>query len=145
MTSSLFLAGVVVLAAGCSSAAVPDSTTLADTSSTSTEPGQSLSPIPDHVLIDLDGDVIDAVLETASEELDLNRTELEPVVAVAVTWSDDSLNCSQDGRRPTAYPVKGLWVVLTDGQRIFDYRAGENSEFARCEGGGPPAQTHVGS
>lgn len=133
--------------AGCSNSADPSpgSTASEPPTPSTTSTTEQFSTIPERLLIDLDADVVERVISVAARELELDVIDLEPVVAVAVTWGNDSLNCPRSDEAATEVATDGFWIVLTDGRRIYDYRAGEDGVFRACENGGPPATTKVGS
>ena len=150
MSKVLAVVALAVLAAACGGETSSDETTTTAGDDTSTtggpRPPVSLAPgttIPSDVGVYLDEKIVSEVISQAAREHELEESQLSAVVASQVTWSDGSLNCPQPGQVYTQALVDGLWVVLTDGSRIFDYRAGGDGAFRSCQDGSPPATTYV--
>lgn len=76
---------------------------------------------------------LDALLERASDDLGLNVDEIRVVRAEAVTWSDGSNGCPQEGMAYTQALVPGYRVVLDAAGERIHYHAGGQGEFVRCD------------
>lgn len=76
---------------------------------------------------------LDALLERASRDLGLDVDEIRVVRAEAVTWSDGSNGCPQEGMAYTQALVPGYRVILDAAGERIHYHAGGQGEFFRCD------------
>lgn len=61
------------------------------------------------------------------------ESAIEVISAEGVTWSDGSLGCPQPGMMYTQALVEGSRVVLSHGERFYDYHAGTDDQSFLCE------------
>lgn len=81
---------------------------------------------------DLPNGLIDDVIALAEEETGVDRSEIEVVVAEAVTWSDGSIGCPEEGMAYTQALVPGYRVILdVDGEELA-FHASEQADFQPC-------------
>lgn len=79
------------------------------------------------------GDLLNAILDDASQRTGLASEVLVVRRAEAVTWSDGSLGCPMPGMFYTQALVDGYQIVLDAGGQSLDYRAGDNLYFRLCD------------
>jgi hypothetical protein len=76
--------------------------------------------------------MIEDVLALAEAETGVDPSEIEVVVAEAVTWSDGSIGCPEEGMAYTQALVPGYRVVLNIAGEELAFHAAENGEFSPC-------------
>jgi hypothetical protein len=76
--------------------------------------------------------MLDDVLALAEEETGVDRSEIEVVLAEAVTWSDGSIGCPEEGMMYTQALVPGYRVVLDFAGEELTFHAPESGEFFPC-------------
>ena len=103
--SALFL----LLAAGC---ATPEGT-------------DEMSSVP--------ADILQAISQDAANVTATDVSEVEVIMAKAVTWNDGSLGCPEPGMLYTQALVDGYQVVLRVADRELDYRVASSGDFRLCE------------
>ena len=89
---------------------------------------------------DMSGNVPADILQTISQDAATvtatDVSDVELVMAKAVTWNDGSLGCPEPGMMYTQALVDGYQVVVRAADQEFDYRVGRSGAFMICEGGG---------
>lgn len=80
----------------------------------------------------LSDELVDGVITLAEEETGVDRSEIEVVVAEAVTWSDGSIGCPEEGMAYTQALVPGYRVILDIAGEELAFHAAENGEFSPC-------------
>lgn len=80
-------------------------------------------------------DILQAISEDAAAVTATEISDVEVVMAKAVTWNDGSLGCPEPGMMYTQALVDGYQVVVRAADQELDYRVGRNGEFRICEGG----------
>jgi hypothetical protein len=134
----LWLAGAVLLLAGCTVAtpansgaqpldppAVTTPNPPLPTATPAAPAGAAASGIP--------GNLLNAVLDDASQRTGLARDTLVVTRAEAVTWNDGSLGCPEPGMFYTQALVEGYQIVIDTNAQSLDYRAGDNQYFRLCD------------
>lgn len=76
--------------------------------------------------------MLDGVIALAEEQTGVDRSEIAVVLAEAVTWSDGSIGCPEDGMMYTQALVPGYRVVLEVGGEELAFHAPENGDFSPC-------------
>ena len=129
----LFLATVVIV--GCSSTGVAPSNSVSDMPPS---PGDTTAlPSPPDGLTEAD---LVSLIELASVETGVQIDEIEFVTAEAVTWSDGSLGCPEEGQAYTQALVPGYRVVLDVAGDEVAYHASDSGDFRPCAHPIPPVE-----
>ena len=89
---------------------------------------------------DVDQQIIDEVVQQAAEDTGVGADEITVVTAEAVTWSDGSIGCPQEGMAYTQALVPGFRIVLDVAGEEIHYHAGSDGEFFPCDDPQPPAE-----
>jgi hypothetical protein len=76
--------------------------------------------------------MLDEVLALAEEETGVDRSEIEVVLAEAVTWSDGSIGCPEDGMMYTQALVPGYRVILDVAGEETAFHAPQSGDFFAC-------------
>lgn len=84
--------------------------------------------------------MLDEVIALAEEETGVDRSEIEVVLAEAVTWSDGSIGCPEDDKVYTQALVPGYRVILDIAGDELAFHAPESGEFFRCANPIAPAE-----
>ena len=79
-----------------------------------------------------------SLVELASAETGVQAGEIQVVTAEAVTWSDGSLGCPEEGQAYTQALVPGYRVVLDVAGDEVAYHASEAGDFRACANPMPP-------
>lgn len=74
-----------------------------------------------------------AALADCSRRSGKNAGELRVVTARHVTWHDASLGCPEPDMGYAQVLTNGYWLVISDGEREYDYRSGGKGRLAFCE------------
>ena len=82
-----------------------------------------------------------SLVEQASAETGVPIAEIQVVTAQAVTWSDGSLGCPEEGQMYTQALVPGYRVVLDVAGEELAYHASQSAEFAPCDDPQPPVDS----
>lgn len=82
---------------------------------------------------DVDEEMLDALMEQASEEAGVSTDEITVISAESVTWSDGSLGCPEPGMAYTQALVPGYRVVLDVAGEEIHYHAGSDGSFFACD------------
>ena len=77
--------------------------------------------------------MLDEVIALAEEATGVDRSEIEVVLAEAVTWSDGSIGCPEEGMMYTQALVPGFRVVLDVAGVVVELLAGTDAEFFPCD------------
>lgn len=126
-TCSTMICLVTVLLVGCrssnSSATDPAAPQRPDgeTAPTGIEPGEAI-PLQMYA-----GALADCAARSGK-----NEDTLRVVRAEVVTWRDGSLGCPAPGLGYSQALVDGFWLVISDGELEYDYRAGRGGSFMYC-------------
>jgi hypothetical protein len=73
-----------------------------------------------------------SLVELASTDAGVQLDEIRVVTAAAVTWSDGSLGCPEDGQMYTQALVPGYRVILDVAGEELAYHASETGDFRAC-------------
>lgn len=84
--------------------------------------------------------MLDELLQFASDETGVPVDEISVVTAESVTWSDGSLGCPEPGMGYTQALVPGYRVVLDVAGEEIHYHAGSDGEFFACDDPQPPIE-----
>lgn len=84
--------------------------------------------------------MLDEVIALAEEETGVDRSEIEVVLAEAVTWSDGSIGCPEEGMMYTQALVPGYRVVLDIAGERLAFHAARDGEFSPCANPVAPAE-----
>ena len=76
--------------------------------------------------------IVDAAVRDAASRLNVDPKAVEVMRAQAVTWSDGSLGCPEDGMMYAQALVPGYRVTLRAAGQMLDYHAGANGHVALC-------------
>jgi hypothetical protein len=76
--------------------------------------------------------MIDEVIALAEQETGVDRSEIKVVLAEAVTWSDGSLGCPEEGMMYTQALVPGYRVILDIAGEELAFHASQTGEFSPC-------------
>lgn len=76
--------------------------------------------------------MLEEVISLAEQETGIDRSEIEVVRAEAVTWSDGSIGCPEEGVAYTQALVPGYRVVLQIAGDEVAFHASENGDFRLC-------------
>ena len=76
--------------------------------------------------------VTEQALADAARRAGLPRTQLSVIEAAAVTWSDGSLGCPEEGMSYTQALVPGFRVRIAADSAILDYHAGRSGGALLC-------------
>ena len=76
--------------------------------------------------------MLDSVVEVAARDTGIAADEIRVVTADAVTWSDGSLGCPEDGQMYTQALVPGYRVVIEVAGEELSYHASESGDFRAC-------------
>lgn len=82
---------------------------------------------------DMDREMLDSLIEQASEEAGVGEDEISVVNAEAVTWSDGSIGCPKEGMSYTQALVPGYRVILDVAGEEVHYHAGSDARFFACD------------
>ncbi len=104
------------------------------------KPPERIPPTPptEPVTGEVPEDLLQAIIRDLSQKTGAEAGAITVARAEAVTWNDGSLGCPQPGMMYTQSIVSGYWVVLTLGEKEYDYRASQAGYFLQCEKGLPP-------
>jgi len=81
-------------------------------------------------------DILQAISQDAATVTATDVSDVELVMAKAVTWNDGALGCPEPGMMYTQALVDGFQVVVRAADQELDYRVGRDGTFMICEGGG---------
>ena len=79
--------------------------------------------------------IVDAAVRDAAQRLTVDAATIDVVSARAVTWSDGSLGCPEDGMMYSQALVPGYRVTLRAAGQVLDYHAAANGHVALCPPG----------
>ena len=88
--------------------------------------------------VDVPAAMLDAVVQLAADDTGIAPGEIRVVTAEAVTWSDGSLGCPEEGQMYTQALVPGYRVVLDVAGEEVAYHASEAADFRACADPMPP-------
>lgn len=103
-------------------------------SSTSRPPFQTTTPgpiAPSGTAVEVPAATWDALVADLESRGVTDAPEL--VSAEAVTFADGSLGCASPGQSYTQAQVDGMRVVVTAGDKTYDYRFGTGTALVLCE------------
>ncbi|MFT3891357.1 MAG: hypothetical protein QM730_06960 [Anaerolineales bacterium] len=83
--------------------------------------------------------------ENLANRLSIPTTEIRVVAAQAVTWSDASLGCPQEGYAYAQVLTPGYLILLEHGNLRYEYHAGKGSEVTYCPNPIPPIPADPGN
>lgn len=138
---SVVALGIVVLAVtACAADMAADPSGGSDRPPRSEGPGEPTStPSSGSAVGDVPATIVAAILDDAAERSGVAHEELVVSRAVAMTFSDGSLDCPEPGMAYTQALVDGYQVEIVAGGETLDYRVGTGGSFRLCEAAGPPA------
>jgi hypothetical protein len=96
-------------------------------------PQAALTLQPGTVSGEVPEDLLATIRQDLAARLQVSAKELTVVRAETATWRDSSLGCPQKGMHYLQVIVYGYWVVLSDGDRTYDYRVDDRGYFILCE------------
>lgn len=79
-----------------------------------------------------DTEAVANAISDLAQRLSVAPDEVSLVEAKAVTWPNGSLGCPQEGQVYTQALVEGFQVLVSHGDRIYDYRANELGDVRLC-------------
>ena len=122
------LAAAALLAACSTSGSSPA------TGSEGTTPSSSQLEIPHSSTGsgEVPADQVEQVVTDAASGAGVDPSDVEVVVAEAVTWPDGSIGCPQPGQAYTQALVPGFRVVVEIEGEEMSFHAAEDGEFAFC-------------
>lgn len=136
MARLLTLVTLGLLLVACTTGGTPPDTDGSPTSSATSptrSPGGSTTPREGGSIWDVDEEMIDAVVEQAAADAGVAADEISVVSADAVTWSDGSIGCPQEGMGYTQALVPGYRVILDVAGEEVHYHAGSDARFFACD------------
>ena len=77
-------------------------------------------------------DLLSAIMADLVQQGNLLREDIRVERAESVVWPDGSLGCPVPGEMYTQAQVPGFWVVLSAGNKKYDYRASSTGHFRLC-------------
>jgi hypothetical protein len=105
-----------------------------------TDGAPTLSPLPTVApptdggsIGQMDQQMIDDLLEQAAQETGVALDEIRIVTAEAVTWSDGSIGCPEEGMGYTQALVPGFRAVIEVAGEEMHYHAGSDGQFVACD------------
>lgn len=124
---------------GPSTTTDPAPTTVADDAPGSTAPGPSVpgSIAPSDTAVDptlgpTAQGLVAIALQDLQERFDVSSDDVTVVTVEEVTWRDASLGCPQKDMQYQQVLTPGTRIVLTDGDRTFNYHAGAGRDPFYC-------------
>jgi hypothetical protein len=128
------LAGLLLtpLLAACAATSGSPAASASERTIPSPDPIPSEAAAPSAGSDGLPADMLDEVIALAEEETGVDRSEIEVVLAEAVTWSDGSIGCPEDGMMYTQALVPGYRVILDVAGEELAFHAPESGEFFPC-------------
>jgi len=87
-----------------------------------------------------DGDPEVLAIQDAADRAGVDRADIEVVTNEAVTWSDGSLGCPEEGQFYTQALVEGYRIVVEAGTETFEYHGADGQPPAYCADPQPPVQ-----
>jgi len=99
----------------------------------------TIPPSDEPVTGEVPAEIMAALVADAAERAGVDEDAVEVVEALAVTWSDGSLDCPEPGMSYTMALIDGYHVILeADGEEL-DYRVTGQGGFRLCENGERPS------
>jgi hypothetical protein len=126
------LFAVPLLAACAAGTGAPSPSERAVSSTEPAIPTEAAAPTADDGANALPTGMLEDVLAVAEEETGVDRSEIEVILAEAVTWSDGSIGCPEDGMMYTQALVPGYRVLLDVAGEELAFHAPESGEFFPC-------------
>lgn len=84
-------------------------------------------------------ELMEQLVDEAAALAGVRLGDVQIVRAEAVTWSDATLGCPEEGEGGAQVLTDGYWVVLEAGGQEYDFRAAESGPPRLCpEGQGEP-------
>lgn len=83
----------------------------------------------------LPSDLLNAVLDDASQRTGVAPEALIVTQAEAMTWNDGSLGCPEPGMFYTQALVDGYWIIIDADGQMLDYRVQSSGALRVCEQG----------
>jgi hypothetical protein len=136
-------ATLALLLGACAGTGTPDETDPSPTDDGRPDletPDVTMPGGDDGVNGDITQQMLDALLEQASDETGVPVDEISVVTAEAVTWSDGSLGCPEPGMGYTQALVPGYRVVLDVAGEEIHFHAGSDGAFFACDDPQPPIE-----
>jgi hypothetical protein len=136
-----FAAALALAACAAQSGTSPSDASFSDAGrpTISAPPLATVPPSDEPVTGEVPDEILDAIIADAAERASVDPRGVEVIQAVAVTWSDGSLDCPEPGMAYTQALVDGYHVILRAGDEELDYRVTGQGGFRVCEGGGRPS------
>lgn len=134
------LAGLLAIPLLVACAAAPGASPRSERTIPSPEPIPSQAAVPSGGSDGLPAGMLDGVIALAEEETGVDRSEIEVVLAEAVTWSDGSIGCPEEGMMYTQALVPGYRVILDIAGDELAFHAPESGEFFPCANPIAPAE-----
>jgi hypothetical protein len=73
-----------------------------------------------------------AALRDLANRLAIDESQIQLVLAEAVTWPDPSLGCPEPGMRYRQVPVDGYRILLRVADRVYAYHGGDGRGPFHC-------------
>lgn len=126
------LAGLLAIPLLVACAAAPGASPQSERTIPSPEPIPSQAAVPSGGSDGLPASMVDDVISLAEEETGIDRSEIEVVLAEAVTWSDGSIGCPEEGVVYTQALVPGYRVILDVAGQELAFHASGTGDFRLC-------------
>ena len=84
--------------------------------------------------------LIDKAIADLAQRSNIPANEITLLEATAVTWSDSSLGCPQEGMVYAQVLTPGYLIRLQAGDQEFEYHASRGTEVIYCENPRPPVE-----
>jgi hypothetical protein len=89
--------------------------------------------------------LIDLAKKDLAQNLAIPAVEITVMDARAVTWSDASLGCPQEGYAYAQVLTPGYLIVLEHASNQYEYHAGKGTELVHCTNPLPPVPGDPGN
>lgn len=131
-------ATLAILLAACATEAPGDARSPTASPTLSPIDSPAASPTAGENMGEMDQQMIDEVVQQAADDTGITADEISVVSAEAVTWSDGSIGCPEEGMAYTQALVPGFRVVLDVAGEEIHYHAGSDGQFFACDDPQPP-------
>ena len=93
----------------------------------------TVSPSEESPVGEVPSEILNRIVDDAADRSGVEPDEIEVLTAMAMTWSDGSLDCPEPGMMYTQALVDGYHVVVDAAGEELDYRVTTDGGFRLCE------------
>ena len=79
-------------------------------------------------------ELLQSIIDDLAKSKNLDPATISVERSEEVIWPDGALGCGKPGEYYTQASVRGYWVELKSGGRLYDYRLNDKGYFFLCEG-----------